>query len=60
MDAEVTYSEPQSCELCGEMMRIRYINGEFYHKTQVEPMFEPTPKNPNPIYQLHKCEEDDV
>ena len=55
MDAEVTYSEPKTCIHCAEPIRTQFVNGKQYSVVQADPLCEPTKKNPNPIYQLHKC-----
>ena len=55
MDAEITRSEPKPCIHCGEPIRTTFVDGKEYSVVQAEPRYKPTKKNPNPIYQLHKC-----
>ena len=43
---------------CGGIIRIKYLNGEYRTLVEVDPIHKPTKKSPNPIYELHKCEEE--
>ena len=57
MNVEVKHSGPKACMRCGDIIRIKYVNGETHCLVEADPIHEPTEKNPNPIYPIHKCEE---
>ena len=52
MDAEITFSEAKICPECGDRIRVRYLNGEFYDIVEVDPI-DDIPINP--IYPIHNC-----
>ena len=55
MQSEVTYSEPKFCPLCGNLIRIQYIDGKEYSLKESNVYLEATEKSPNPIYLNHNC-----
>ncbi|MDE0685614.1 MAG: hypothetical protein OXI63_22020 [Candidatus Poribacteria bacterium] len=57
MDAEIRHSDPINCVICGEAVRIKYVNDEYYALVQVNPI--PGTEDKNPIAQSHNCKKDE-